>query len=208
MGKRKITILFGILCLLSGTVLGSVGTTIKARLVQMNILKDGQQVAKGVNVISYNGTTYMPLKTVGDVAGLQVVCKDGAITLASTVKAKINSKNDYINDAALIKETSYYIPTILKSTMTITDKNVLLSESNKCISLAKKGNEILPKLKTEEVKKVCRLQNELLTEISIELKGMYNTGNFDLEQSKKTNDKATELDKAMDELTTVMNKAQ
>lgn len=81
---KKAMIILGTSCLMTGTILGAtVGTKITAQLVQMKIIKDNQQVLKNTNVISYNGSTYVPLRAFSEVTGVGVQYVNGTIYLGN-----------------------------------------------------------------------------------------------------------------------------
>lgn len=82
--RKKMIVIVGLSCLMSGTVIGAtVGTKITAELLQMKVVKDNQQVLKGTKVISYNGSTYVPLRAFGEVTGTAINYKDGVIYLGN-----------------------------------------------------------------------------------------------------------------------------
>lgn len=94
---KRFIIIVGMLCLVSGTVLGAtVGTKITAQLLQMKIVKDNQQVLKDTKVISYNNSTYVPLRAFGDVTGVKIDYKDGVIYLGDN-NIIINAPSETIN---------------------------------------------------------------------------------------------------------------
>lgn len=94
---KRFIIIVGMLCLVSGTVLGAtVGTKITAQLLQMKIVKDNQQVLKDTKTISYNNSTYVPLRAFGDVTGVKIDYKDGVIYLGDN-NTIINAPSETIN---------------------------------------------------------------------------------------------------------------
>lgn len=81
---KKMVLVIGCSCLMTGTVVGAtVGTKITAQLLQMKIVKDNQQVLKDTKVISYNGSTYVPLRAFGEVTGVAIDYKDGTVYLGN-----------------------------------------------------------------------------------------------------------------------------
>ena len=82
--RKKMIIIVGLSCLMSGTIIGAtVRTKITAELLQMKVVKDNQQVLKDTKVISYNGSTYVPLRAFGEVTGTAINYKDGVIYLGN-----------------------------------------------------------------------------------------------------------------------------
>lgn len=176
---KKLTVLLSVACLSSGVLMGSVGTTIKAQLQNMNIVKDGNYVLQGTKVISYNGTTYVPLRAFGEVTGVDVSYNNGTVYLGNATQS-IQTKKDkldaYTSDYATIKPLSDMTDEIINKLYTTRDySNSAWLEIAKQCKLLEGQNDV--QMKTVEGKALYQKQKEMLGLLSDEINNFYKAGN-------------------------------
>lgn len=96
--KRK-TLILVVLSIMCGTVLGATGAVkITAELMQTKIVKDNKQVLNDTKVISYKGTTYVPLRAFAEVTGVEVNYSNGTIYLGDNSQLLSNTSKDLNED--------------------------------------------------------------------------------------------------------------
>lgn len=114
--SNKMVIIIGTMCLVSGTVLGGIGTTIKAQLTKTNISKDCKNIAQNVDTIFYNNDYYLSTKTLGNITGNNVTCSNGVISIKS---------NDITTDISLEKYKEDYLRLVLVDANPVSDVETL-----------------------------------------------------------------------------------
>lgn len=89
---KKKTALFALsFMMLGGTIGAATGVKISAELKPQNVIVDGSN--HNQSVISYKGSTYVPLRSFGDLLGVKVDYKNGNIYLGDSSNTASGSSN-------------------------------------------------------------------------------------------------------------------
>lgn len=87
---KKIAVFACSLFLLGGVVGAATGIKISAELKPQNVISNGETYNQ--QVISYKGSTYVPLRSFGDLVGVSVDYKDGNIYLGGDLSSPATSQ--------------------------------------------------------------------------------------------------------------------
>lgn len=213
--SNKVGTIIFTMCLISGTVLGSVGTTIKAQLAQNKIFKDGKDISKTTNVIVYNNEYYLPTKTLNEVTGSVITFNNGVVSISiPTTKtngkftiddykadeSKINSvTTDNTNPVAMV-EALYKIRNFGDS--------MWLNVTTQCKENTNKYKVICGEVKTPEGKEMAKKYQELSEVLQEEIVKLHdNPNSVDVVEKSltKINNKLFELNDTVKAFRTAMN---